>query len=75
MPSKDNKPSGTSTTTNESRERTNFHIKADTIRNIKLIALIQNKSITDLAETALQEFVSRWEVQHGPLPEIPKQQD
>ena len=57
----------------ESKERTNFHIQADTIRNVKLIALIQDKTITELAETALQEFVERWVDQHGPLPKIPKQ--
>ena len=41
------------------------------MKRVKLIALFQDKSITELMESALNDMVDKWEAKHGPLPKSP----
>lgn len=57
----------------EGKERTSVYLRADIMKSIRLIAVFDETSLTDIMEIAMLDYIVKWESKHGALPKKPAQ--
>lgn len=57
----------------EGKERTSVYLRADIMKSIRLIAVFDETSLTDVMEVAMLDYIGKWEAKNGALPKKPVQ--
>lgn len=53
------------------KQRITLYIPEDLMTDIQLISVLSDKSLSDIGEITLTDFVKKWVKEHGPLPKKP----
>lgn len=53
----------------EEKERTTINLRTDIMKNMKFVALFDDKSLSEVMEAAMLEYLTRWENKNGALPQ------
>ena len=51
------------------KKTTSFILYSDTKKKVNYISVMDEMDITEIVDTALNEYISKWEKKNGPIPE------
>ncbi|MEJ7738519.1 MAG: hypothetical protein WKF97_13900 [Chitinophagaceae bacterium] len=49
-------------------ERTSLYLRSESMRSIKYISFRDERTLKDIIDDALVEYITKWEKKNGPIP-------